>query len=98
MFAPNQRCEAFTGDDLKPTMSLSLFDHAIERQRGRDPFQFWTTPVFALKQPFDQAIRGCADHYFIGIGHSLHPSGDVRRLAQCELLMTAASADLSDHD
>ena len=80
----------------RSTLPFTL--HVVDSNRRIDAFDQMRAKRLTLKLPFDQALRRRTDDHRVGLGQSLNPRGNVRRLAQREQLALFAAADLTNDD
>ena len=81
MFTPHKGSEAFACNNLKPALSLPLFEHVIESQRSRYPFECRLPLIFTFKQAFNQTIGCRTDKHRIRLSVPLDASRNVGGLA-----------------
>ena len=98
MVAPHERGKPFARHHLKAALSFLLFDHAIERERGRYAFQVWSPRSSHPNKPSTRRYVAALIITSSGCGLPLDASGKVGRLAQGQDLAFFTAADFADDD
>ncbi len=97
LVAPDQRREPAIRTGVQPSAHAALGVNPEHMDWLGEALQRVVARILGEEETLHQALAGRADHQAVFVGQPLQAGGQVRRLAQGELLAPLAASDCSHH-
>ena len=95
--AAHQRGEARGPRHVQTTLRSAFAHDLIDVHWRIETLEDMGPQIVAGKVPVHQAGGGITDHYRVGLGKPLEPGGQVGRVPEGQVFVSAATAHLADH-